>query len=88
MNVDFRRLILEQIVLLDSFGVERHDAASCGEVERHCGALVVLYNMLPKSLVMFADIVDYEDGVVIGVLPYPFVYGLAVVFANGWGNVD
>ena len=48
----------EQIVLLDAFGVERHDAAASGEVERHCGALVVLYNMLPKSLVMFADIVD------------------------------
>ena len=78
----------EQIVLLDAFGVERHDAAASGEVERHCDALVVLYNMLPKSLVMFADIVDYEDGVVIGMLPYPFVYALTVVLAYGWGNVD
>jgi hypothetical protein len=44
--------------------------------------------MLPKGLVMFADIVDYEDGVVIGTLPYPFVYALTVVLAYGWGNVD
>lgn len=86
--MDFRRLILEQIVLFDSFGVERHDAAATGKVERYSGALVVLYNMLPKSLVMFADIFDYEDGVVIGMLPYPFVYALTVVLAYGWGNVD